>query len=59
MEDEWVDDLFRRRVRVPLWVRLVFLADDLWEWWQDNWDRITPWVMGIVGLGLAIVTFIV
>ncbi len=41
------------RQRIDNWV------EDRWEWWQTNWDVITPWFMVVVGAGILSVTFIV
>ena len=53
------EDMFRRRGGPPIRVRLAWLYDDVTEWWEENWEAITPWFMAVVGAVLLSATFIV
>ena len=53
------EDMFKGRGRVPLWFRFSLWLDDALDWWNDNWDRVTPWFLGGIGTGLLTVMFIV
>ncbi len=43
----------RMRQRIDNWV------EDRCDWWEANWDVITPWFMVVIGAGILSVTFIV
>lgn len=53
------EDMFRQLRRERLLRDIIWWFEDRWDWWQDNWDAITPWFIAGVGTGILSVTFIV
>ena len=53
------EDMFRRKGGLPLSYRIWLWVDDTKDWFIDNYERVTPWFIGGVGIGLLTVTFIV